>query len=328
MTRTVFVTGAAGFIGSRVVTQLRERGDEVVAMVRDPASATDLGEAGAQVVEGDLGSDDVIRAAMGGADAVIHLAGSYRVGIPASERPHMYDANVTVTQRVLDVAIALAIPRIVAISTVNAFGNTHGRVADETYRRDLGEGFLSYYDETKYLAYVATEARAEAGAPIVTVQPGTVYGRKDHSGIGAQLKAAFDGKAPYVAFGELGISPTYVDDLAAGIIAALDRGRIGEAYVMSGQNMAMRDAMRIAAKAGGHKPPRLSIPTTVLRIGARLAPSAGAAFGLPPDLREIVRSAAGVTFWASSTKAATELGYATRDLATGAVDAYGPVGSS
>ena len=93
---------------------------------------------------------------------------------------------------------------------------------------------------------------------------------------------------------------------------------------MAGENMAMRDAMRIAATAGGRRPPRLSVPTTVLRIGARLAPSAGAAFGLPPDLREIVRSAAGVTFWASSAKAAAELGYATRDLATGARDAFGP----
>ena len=109
---------------------------------------------------------------MSGADSVIHVAGTYRVGIPASERPAMYEANVGATQRVLDAAIALAIPRIVAISTVNVFGNTHGRVVDETYHRDLRDGFLSYYDETKYLAHVATEARAEAGAPIVIVQPG------------------------------------------------------------------------------------------------------------------------------------------------------------
>ena len=324
MTRTVFVTGAAGFIGLQVARQLRDRGDEVIAVVRDPTSATELQATGARLVQGDLGSVDSIRAAMSGADSVIHVAGTYRVGIPASERPAMYEANVGATQRVLDAAIALAIPRIVAISTVNVFGNTHGRVVDETYHRDLRDGFLSYYDETKYLAHVATLARAEAGAPIVIVQPGTVYGRKDHSGIGAQLQAAYEGTAPYIGFGETGISPTYVDDVAAGIIAALERGRIGEAYVMAGENMALRDAMRVSAAAAGRKPPRLSIPTVVLRIGSRLAPHAGGAFGLPPDLREIVRSAAGVTFWASSAKAATELGYATRDLATGARDAFGP----
>jgi dihydroflavonol-4-reductase len=324
MTRTVFVTGAAGFIGARVAARLHERGDEVIAVVRDPLAAAELRSTGAQVVEGDLGSDEAVRAAMGSSDAVIHLAGSYRIGIAAAERPAMYAANVSLTQRVLDAAIALGIPRIVAISTVNVFGNTHGRVADETYRRDLGEGFLSYYDETKYLAHLATTARVEAGAPIVIVQPGTTYGRHDHSGIGTQLKAAFDGNAPYIAFGETGISPTHVDDLATGIVAALERGRIGEAYIMAGENMALRRAMGIVAAAAGRKPPRLSIPTTVLRIGARLAPHAGAAFGLPPDLGEIVRSAAGVTFWASSAKAAAELGYATRDLATGAREAFGP----
>ena len=102
---------------------------------------------------------------MTGAAGVIHIAGSYLVGIPASERPAMYEANVGATQRVLDAAIAAGVPRIVYISTVNVFGNTHGRIVDETYHRDLAEGFVSYYDETKYLAHVAAEARIEAGAP-------------------------------------------------------------------------------------------------------------------------------------------------------------------
>ena len=325
MTSRIFVTGAAGFIGSRVVRQLRERGDEVVAVVRDPTSATDLTTTGARLVRGDLSSDAAVRSAMTGSDAVIHLAGIYRVGIPASERPAMFEANVTVTERVLDAAIALAIPRIVAISTINTFGNTRGQVVDETYRRDPRDGFVSYYDETKYLAQAATEARIATGAPIVIVQPGTVYGRHDHSAIGAQLKAAFDGTAPYMALGELGISPNYVDDLAAGILAATDRGRIGEAYVMAGPNIRLRDGMRIAAEAAGRRLPRLTVPTTVLRFGARLAPSAGHALGLPPNLREILSAAADVTLWASSAKAATELGYATRDLATGVRDAFGPV---
>jgi dihydroflavonol-4-reductase len=323
MTRTVFVTGATGFIGLHVARRLRDRGDDVAAILRDPASATELQATGARLVQGDLGSEAAIRSAMAGTDAVIHLAGSYRVGIPVSERPAMYEANVTVTERVLDAAIALAIPRIVAISTINTFGNTQGRVVDETYRRDLRDGFLSYYDETKYLAQAATEARIASGAPIVIVQPGTVYGRHDHSAIGAQLKAAFDGTAPYVALGQLGISPNYVDDLADGILAATDRGRIGEAYVMAGPNIRLRDGMQIAAEAAGRRLPRLTVPTTVLRLGARLAPNAGQALGLPPNLREVLSAAADVTMWASSAKAAAELGYTTRDLATGVIDAFG-----
>lgn len=324
MVRRVFVTGAAGFIGSRVARILRERGDEVVATVRDPAKADALRDLGVRLVVGDLGSVAAVREAMTGSDAVIHLAGSYTIGIPASERPIMYEANVGLTQRVLDAAIAEGIPRIIDISTVNVFGNTRGRVLDETFRRDPADGYLSYYDETKYLAHVAAEARIEAGAPIIIVLPGTIYGRNDHSGVGAQLKAAFDGTAPYVALGGVGVCPTYVDDLADGIVAALDRGRIGESYVMGGQNMRLRDAMRMTARAGGHRLPRLSVPDAFLRVGARLAPGGGGFFGLPPNLTEIMRSSLGVTYWGNSAKAAAELGYATRDLESGARDAYGP----
>jgi dihydroflavonol-4-reductase len=325
MGATIVVTGATGFIGSRVASILRARGDDVVATVRDPetAAAETLRRLGAQLVPADLGSEAAMRAVVTGADGAIHIAGAYRVGIPESERPSMYEANVGATQRVLDAAIAAGVPRIVYISTVNIFGNTHGRIADETYQRDLAEGFLSYYDETKYLAHVTAETRIEAGAPIVIVQPGTVYGANDHSGIGAQLKAAYDGTAPFIAFASTGISPTHVDDIASGIVAAFDRGRLGEAYILTGTNNRLGEAMGISARAAGRKPPRLSIPNAVLRLGSRLSPNAGALFGLSPNLREIVSASDGVTYWGSNAKAVAELGFAPRSLEVGVRDAYG-----
>lgn len=322
MTSTVFVTGAAGFIGGRVARILRGRGDAVVAVVRDPSRATALRDLGVRVVKDDLGSEAEIRASMVGADGVIHIAGSYRVGIAASERPAMYEANVAVTERVLDAAIAAGIPRIVDISTVNVFGDTHGRIVDETYRRDIAEGFLSYYDETKYQAHLRAEARIDAGAPIVIIQPGTVYGPGDHSGLGAQLGAAYEGTARYIAFGNLGISPTYVDDVAAGIVAGLDQGRPGQAYILTGDNLRQADAMAVAARAAGHRPPRLRIPNLVLRTGARLAP-VGHLFGLDANLAEIVRSCDGVTYWGDNARAVAELGFAPRTLLVGVGDAFG-----
>jgi dihydroflavonol-4-reductase len=324
MSTTIFVTGANGFIGRRVVGVLRERGDDVVAVVRDPAAATALGEEGVRLVAGDLSSGAAISDAMAGADAVIHLAGVYRVGIPPSERPAMYEANVAVTERALDAAIATGIPRIVYASTVNVFGNPRGRIPDETYRRDLADGFVSYYDETKYKAHVAAEARIAAGAPIVIVQPGHVYGRGDHSALGAQFKAAYDGTARYTAFADMGVSPTHVDDVAAGIVGALDRGRLGEAYLLVADNLRMHEAMDISARAAGRRAPRLRIPTSVLRLGARIAPGAGGLFGLPPNLREIVLAGDGVTYWGNNAKAIAELGFAPRGLEVGARDAYGP----
>ena len=324
MTVRVFVTGAAGFIGGRTVRSLRERGDQVVAIVREPTSATALSlrDLGVRLIAGDLGSQDEIQQAMSGSDAVIHIAGSYRVGIPRSERPAMYEANVTVAERVLDAAIAARIPRIVQVSTVNVFGDTRGRVVDETYRRDLTWGFLSYYDETKYLAHVATEARMQTGAPIVIVQPGMVYGQGDHSGVGEQLQAAFDGTAHYIGLGELGISPVHVDDVAGGIIAAMDHGRIGEAYALGGENIRVGEAMAISARAGGRRPPRLHVPTILLRMAVPFGEAAADLVGLPPNLAEVLKASDGVTYWSSHAKATAEFGYNPRALATGAVDAF------
>ena len=319
----VVVTGAAGFIGRAVVRRLAARGDQVVAVVRDPETAAHLAAPTVELVRSDLSDVAALTQIARGADGLIHAAGSYRVGIPASERPAMLDANLGTTERVLDAAIAAGVPRIVCLSTINAYGNTRGQVVDETYRRDPKDGFGSYYDETKWLAQLAAEERIANGAPIVIVQPGVTYGPGDHSSVGQQLLQAYLGTAPFIALGSLGISPVHVDDLAAGIIAALDRGRPGRTYALGGPNVRLKEAMGIAARAAGHGPPRLNIPNWVLRVGARLGPDRGAMFGLSPNLREILKSSDGVTFWASSARAAAELGYRPRDPAAGFADAFG-----
>jgi nucleoside-diphosphate-sugar epimerase len=320
----VFVTGGAGFIGRSVCRQLRAGGDDVVAVVRDPGRAADLEELGCEVRAGDLTSPEALAGGMRSCDGVIHLAGMYRVGIPASERPRMYEANVGATHRVLEAAIATGVPRIVHVSTVNAFGNTHGRIVDETYRRDVGQGFASYYDETKYLAHVAARELANSGAPILIAMPGTTYGPGDHSAFGDQVRQAFDGRLRVITMGDAGVSPAHVDDVAAGILATLTQGRVGELYVLAGRNMRLREVIELAARVGGHAPPRITVPTGLLRTIARLGPFAARAIGQPPNFGEIVRAADGVTYWASSAKASLKLGYAPRDLEAGLRDAFGP----
>ena len=188
-----FVTGGTGFIGSRVVRRLRERGDEVVARERSPEKASELRELGCELVEGDLTSEQAIRDGVRGCDAVFHIAAVYKVGIPGSERPAMRDANVGGTERVLDAAIEAGVQRIVYVSTVNVFGNTHGAVVDETYTRNGGD-FLSCYDETKWQSHQVALDRIGKGAPIVIVQPGGVYGPGDHSELGKMIDPAATGK--------------------------------------------------------------------------------------------------------------------------------------
>jgi nucleoside-diphosphate-sugar epimerase len=313
----IFVTGGAGFIGLAVVRRLVARGDRVVAVVRDPDRATALADLGVETRAGDLSRTAAIVDAMRGTEAAIHLAGMYRVGIPASARPAMHDANVGATHRIIDATVTAGVERLVYVSTVNVLGNTKGRILDERHRRDLAEGFLSYYDETKYLAHRAVRERIDAGLPAVIAMPGVVYGPRDHTSIGEQLRGAHDGTLGYLALSDLGISAAYVEDVAAGIIGALDRGRAGESYVLGGENTRVRDAMRVAARIGGKSLPRLEVPTALLRVGSKAPAVLARAAGLPDDLGEVLRSSLGVTYWASSVKAATELGYRPRDLASG-----------
>jgi dihydroflavonol-4-reductase len=313
----VALTGGAGFVGGAVAQRLRGRGEDVVALVRDPARANGLVEMGATVVEDDLSDVGRLVDALAGADALIHAAGSYRVGIPASERDAMWDANVGTTTRVLTAAGAAAVPRIVYVSTVNAFGNTHGNVVDEAYRRDLADGFVSWYDETKFRAHEVAEQRTAAGSPILIVIPSQVYGPNDHSQFGEQLAMANAGKLPYRTLGGVGIGLVHVDDLAAGIVAALERGVIGRSYILSGPTTTLDDAVDTAARVGGRKPPRLRISTGVLRVMAPLGRLIG-----QPNMNELISASSGVTYWATAARAEAELGWTARPIEDGLRDTF------
>jgi dihydroflavonol-4-reductase len=319
----VVVTGAAGFIGGVVARQLQARGDEVVAIVRDPARAPSLAELGVELVKGDLGQVDEIAAQLIGADALIHIAGTYRIGIPPSERPAMLDANLGVTTRVLDAAAKVGTPRIVYTSTVLVLGDTHGTAADETHQRDLAEGFFSYYDETKFRAHELVAARIAAGAPIMIGMPGGVYGPGDHSEAGGQFELAHAGRMPYVALADIGLGWTYVDDVADGLVRILDQGRLGESYLLSGPPGRLRDGIRIAARLGGKRLPRLTLPTGLLRLLIPFNRRFGTLGGLPANLAETISAADGVTYWGNSAKAESEQGFHARDLESGLRATFG-----
>ena len=315
----IVLTGGAGFVGGAVARVLRQRDDDVVALVRDKKRAPALRELGAQVLEDDLSDVNRTVEHFAEADAVIHAAGSYRVGIPKSERGAMWDANVGTTTRVLDAAEAARVSRIVYVSTVNVFGNTRGHVVDETYGRDLADGFLSWYDETKYGAHEVAQQRIAGGDPIVIVMPSQVYGPGDHSGFGEQMRLAFEGRLRYRAVDDVGVNLVHVDDLAAGIVAALDRGRAGESYVLAGPATSLKEAVDAAAAIGDHTPPRLRMPTSLLRL---LAP-AGGLIG-QPNVREVITASAGVTYWAGHDKATAELGFEPRPMEAGLRDTFRP----
>jgi dihydroflavonol-4-reductase len=309
-----FVTGATGFLGLRVVRALRERGDEVVALVRTPSKATRLQGLGVEIVEGDLSDDPAIERGVESADAVFHIGAVYKVGIPPSERPAMYDANVRGTERVLDAAVAAGAKRIVYVSTGNVYGNTHGQVVDETYVRPQPPQFLSYYDETKYVAHELALDRIAKGAPVVIVQPGGIVGPDDPSELGNMIDQTRTGKLKLRMFPDAGFNYIYVDDVANGTLLAHDKGRIGESYNLAGPKSTLGELVDKTAEIVGRKPPRITMPVAMMKLAIPIGPLVGKVMGFPPNLGELIRTSDGVTFWMSDEKARTELGLQTRDL--------------
>jgi dihydroflavonol-4-reductase len=317
-----FVTGATGFIGGKVAEILRGRGDEVVALVRSPEKAARLRELGCVLVEGGLGDADAIRRGVEAADAVFHVAGDYRVGVTKEHCEEMRAANVDGTRTVLQAAHDAGVKRTVYVSTVGVFGNTHGELVDETFRRDESKGFLSCYDETKYRAHLVAEEFVAAGDPVVIAAPGGVYGPDDHSPLGTLFEMARKGRMKWAPFGDLGITVAHVDDIAQGIVDAYDRGRVGEFYVLAGPAMTQLQIAGVVTKVAGKKPPRGNLPPAVIKMAIPFGPLVGRAMGLEPNLREMIRASDGVTYWAKTDKAVAELGWNPRPLEQGVRDTF------
>ena len=153
------------------------------------------------------------------------------------------------------------VPRIVYVSTLNVFGNTRGELKDETYRRDLGEGFLSYYDETKFRAHEAAEKRIAAGAPDRDRHARAGVRPHDHSLASAQLEQAYNGKLRSMALTDLawpGCTSTIWPTASS---PRSTSGRAGEAYALAGDSARLGESIAIAARLGGRRPPRLTMPT-------------------------------------------------------------------
>jgi len=153
---------------------------------------------------------------------------------------------------------------------------------------------------------------AARGLPLVIVQPGQVYGPGDHSGFGGLMASFVRGRLPVLPFPELGLNLTFVDDIVAGVVLALDRGEPGRSYVMGGEIVRAKDAFATLGRVVGRSEPRWHLPYAALQLGALVR----------PQLREVISSAKGVTFWATDARARRELGYAPRSLEAGLRETY------
>ncbi|MBK5233163.1 MAG: NAD-dependent epimerase/dehydratase family protein [Thermoleophilia bacterium] len=318
----IFMTGATGFIGTSTARHLAEQGHHLTCLVRDRSRATDLSELGCELVDGDLSDQDRLAVQMQGSDAVVHNAALYEVGIPASRHQALKEANIDGTSNVLNACLMSNIPRVLYVSTCAVFGNTNHEIVDESFERPNLD-FTSYYEETKYEAHqIAKDLIKNQNLPCVIAQPAGVYGPGDHSALAGTINQFLDGKLPMMPFPDFGTGLAYVDDVASGLTLILDKGKIGESYILTSDNVTMREILETSARVAGKKAPSRTMPTGLLKLLRPIGPLVGKIMGQPPNLAELIKSTDGVTFWANPEKAKKELGFRPRDLETGLRDTF------
>ena len=310
-----FVTGATGFIGGVVVRKLRQRGDEVVALVRDPGRARHLADDGVELARGDVSDRESLAEPMSGVDGVFHIAGWYKVGV--DDRAAAWETNVEGTRNVLATMAELGTPKGVYTSTVAINSDTHGVEVDESYRF-VGK-HLSLYDTTKAEAHRIARAQIAEGLPLVIVMPGLVYGPEDTSGVRASLRELLRGRLPALPTGTE-YSWAHVDDIAEAHLLAMDDAPVGETYIVAGERASLLDAMRLAAQVSGRRAP-VGIPAGAMRAMGPVTGLLGKVLPVPPEYTpEGLRVVAGTTYLGSNAKARRELGYDPRPLADGWVE--------
>ena len=259
----VLVTGAAGFIGQHVVRMLEDRGDTVCALLAPTESAEPLADRDCTQVRGDIRDLPCLVAAMEGFDAVIHLAAIYKLWMK-DYRP-MYEVNVEGTRNVLEAARRTGVSKVVYTSSIAAVGVEEGTLpATET------TGFnqhhrSSHYVLSKHYAELAALEAAEAGVPVTIVNPSFPMGVGDHRPTPTGRVICRIVVGSYFAYGPGGINVVDVEDVARGHLLALDRGAVGERYLLAGSDISYRDLFHRVQEIAGLKRKAFAMPGLGMR---------------------------------------------------------------
>jgi dihydroflavonol-4-reductase len=313
------LTGATGFVGSAVARALVARGHRLRVLVRPTSDRRNLAGLDVEPVVGDLTDPASLARAAEGCRYVVHVAADYRIWVP--DRDVMRRANIDGTVAMLRAAETAGAERIVYCSSVAALGLTaDGTPADETTPVDPA-ALVSTYKRSKYEAEQAALELARQGAPVVIVNPAAPVGPRDikPTPTGRMIQDAAAGRTP--AYVDTGLNIVHVDDVADGHMLALERGRVGERYILGGENLTLRDLLTLIAQVVGHRPPAIRLPLPALWPVALAMEAVGRVSRFEPRVtRDTLRMARKKMFF-SSAKAMGELGYAPRPAARAVEDA-------
>jgi dihydroflavonol-4-reductase len=301
------VTGATGFVGAAVARALSAAGWQVRVLARSGSNRANLRGLAAEVIEGDLANLTSLEAALAGCDALFHVAADYRLG--ARDPAQLYLTNVEGTRNILTAARIAGVARIVYTSSVATIGiPSDGSPGDERTPVAL-DNMIGHYKRSKYLAEKVAREAAGTGMSVVIVNPSTPVGPGDikPTPTGQLVLDAAAGRMP--AYVDTGLNIVHVDDVAAGHLLAHERGKVGERYILGGEDMTLQTMLAQIARLVGRKPPRIRLPYAAVLPIAYLAEGFAAVTGRSGRVTlEGVRMSRKHMFF-SSGKAVSELGY-------------------
>ncbi len=302
--KPTLVTGATGFIGWHVARRLLERGESVRALVRDPARLKELD--GVEAVTGDLREPESLKTAVDGCGVVYHVAADYRLW--TRDPLEMYRSNVEGTRNVLIAARGSGVERVVYTSTVGCIGIPKDGIGDEQTPVGI-EDMQGPYKRSKFLAEQVALQFAGDGFPVVIVNPTAPVGDHDFkpTPTGKMLVDFVRGAMP--AFLDTGLNVVDVRDVAAGHVAACERGKIGERYILGAENLTLEKIFGTLAKAVGRPAPKIRIPYAVAYAAGVVSTAWAGVTGKEPVAPLDGVKMARKKMWVRHDKAARELGY-------------------
>jgi dihydroflavonol-4-reductase len=304
----VFVTGATGFVGSHVAHVLSQQGAELRLLVRATSRTENLEGLTAERVTGDLCDAEAARQGMSGCELVFHVAADYRLWAP--DPREIYRANVEGTRTVLEAARAAGVRRVVHTSSVATIGfRTNGRPADEDSPVSLRD-MIGAYKRSKFMSEQAAMEAARGGLDVVVVNPTTPVGEQDVKPTPTGRVIVDFLKRKFPAYVETGLNLVDVRECARGHVAAAERGRSGERYILGGEDLTLKQILDRLAAISGLPSPKVKLPYAVaLATGAVDTLFTGVLLGREPRVTlDSVRMGRKKMF-ASSAKAERELGW-------------------
>jgi len=256
-----FVTGGTGFIGGAVVRRLLEAGHEVRALVRPGTDTRQLDGLPVERVEGDLRDADSLRRGVTGCDDVFHVAALYSFW--GSSWDDFFQVNVEGTRRVLEAAREEGVEHIVHTSSVAALGTNDDRSPATEETPSSLKDRIGSYQRSKFLGEEVAHEFARQGLPVVIVNPSTPVGVGDHkpTPTGQVIVDYLNGRMP--AYVDTGLNIVDVEDVATGHLLAAERGRIGERYILGGENLPLKQVLDLLAEISGQPRVRIRIPNSL-----------------------------------------------------------------